>query len=726
MNVRWTLVAACAALIFNGCSSSADGLGETDDDANVGGDGGPGPGGPGGRGDGGGDPDANGPAPDGGGIDPTAVCGDGMKSVVEGCDDANTVADDGCSATCTVEPGWECKVPGKPCARSVVCGDGQIGPGEVCDDVNTTAGDGCSMDCRAIETNFICPTPGMSCISTMVCGDGIVVGTEQCDDNNTVDGDGCAANCQIIEEGWSCQAGGRCLPTECGDGKRVGNEGCDDDDTDNGDGCNEFCQVELGWICPVGMACRQTNCGDGTKEGTEQCDDGNDKPFDGCYKCQGEPNCGNDGCTAICGDGIVFPGEVCDDGNVLANDGCGPTCGLEAGYMCQTLVEEPPDTLNIPVIYRDFRGGDLPAIPAKGLPAGHPDFEGSTGTERGIVGLALGSDKKPVYALHVDGVGSSTTHGAAAFNKWYNDTPGENISIADTLMLTRQMSDGSYLFDDDLFFPLDTRGWRDPSRLDEPARPGRTGDNQPAGDHNFHFTSELRYWFEYQGGERLDFRGDDDVWVFVNGDRVIDLGGVHGKQDASVTLANDTGRGLVPGRIYEIVVFQAERHTTQSSYKLTLRGFEKKKTSCVSVCGDAVVTPNEICDDGAALNTGAYGRCNANCQGYGPRCGDNMVQPGDGEQCDNGFNLGGYGPNGCAPGCKLSPRCGDAKVDGTFGEACDDGTNDGGYGECAPGCQLGERCGDEVVQPGEDCDDGNNVASDGCDNACRTSVMVVI
>jgi fibro-slime domain-containing protein len=711
MNVRWTLVAACAALIFNGCSSSSDGI--DTDDANVDGDGGPSPGG-----DGGGDPDANGPIPDGGGFDPTAVCGDGVKSAVEGCDDANQVADDGCSATCTVELGWECKVQGKSCARSVVCGDGQIGPGEVCDDMNVTAGDGCSVDCRSIETNFLCPTPGMSCISTMICGDGNVVGSEQCDDDNTVDGDGCAANCQIVEDGWSCQPGGRCLPTECGDGKRVGNEGCDDDNTANTDGCNEFCQVEIGWICPVGMPCRMTNCGDGTKEGTEQCDDGNDKPFDGCYKCQGEPNCGNEGCTAICGDGILFPGEACDDGNTVANDGCGPTCALEQGYACMNVVEAPPATLGIPIIYRDFRGRDLPA--AGGLPAGHPDFEHITGTDLGIVGPMLGGDKKPVYAK---GAGSLTTNGATAFNQWYNDTPNVNVTIPDTLNLTRNMGDGSYFFDSDRFFPLNDRGFRVGNR--EPLRNAKNDAGNDIAQQSFHFTSELRYWFEFGGGERLDFRGDDDVWVFVNGRRVIDIGGVHSAQTASVTLAAGQN-GMTVGQIYEIVLFQAERHTTQSSYRLTLRGFEKKKTSCVSVCGDAVVTPDEVCDDGTAMNTGTYGRCKADCQGYGPRCGDNMVQAGDGELCDNGFNLGGYGPNGCAPGCKLSPRCGDGKVDGTFGEACDDGTNDGGYGECAPGCQLGERCGDEIEQPGEECDDGNNVASDGCDNACKDSVTEVI
>lgn len=58
-------------------------------------------------------------------------------------------------------------------------------------------------------------------------------------------------------------------------------------------------------------------------------------------------------------------------------------------------------------------------------------------------------------------------------------------------------------------------------------------------------------------------------------------------------------------------------------------------------CGDGVVDPDEVCDDG--VNDSSYGSCTADCGGFGPRCGDDVIQ---GEEfCDDGNDVDGDGCN---------------------------------------------------------------------------------
>jgi cysteine-rich repeat protein len=76
------------------------------------------------------------------------AAGGGSYGYVEACDDGNLDAGDGCSATCTLESGYSCPVPGQPC-KLAVCGDGIVDwPVESCDDGNLVPGDGCNEHCQ--------------------------------------------------------------------------------------------------------------------------------------------------------------------------------------------------------------------------------------------------------------------------------------------------------------------------------------------------------------------------------------------------------------------------------------------------------------------------------------------------------------------------------------------------------------------------------------------------
>jgi fibro-slime domain-containing protein len=120
--------------------------------------------------------------------------------------------------------------------------------------------------------------------------------------------------------------------------------------------------------------------------------------------------------------------------------------------------------------------------------------------------------------------------------------------------------DGSYVFDDSDdplyqslggFFPIEGQGFGNPG-------------GSP--DRNFHFTFELHTEFTYDddGAQYFSFLGDDDVWVFINGQLVIDLGGVHSAIEQGVDL---TRLDLTDGETYALDFFFAERHRTQSNFR---------------------------------------------------------------------------------------------------------------------------------------------------------------
>lgn len=114
--------------------------------------------------------------------------------------------------------------------------------------------------------------------------------------------------------------------------------------------------------------------------------------------------------------------------------------------------------------------------------------------------------------------------------------------------------------------------------------------------HNYGFSMAVSASFKYVKGQYFEFRGDDDVWVFINNHLVVDIGGIHDKVEGAVDLdtigQNDPSLKLIEGREYPFHIFYAERQQSGSNFKMrTTINLQKQSTYLPTV---AETEPNKI------------------------------------------------------------------------------------------------------------------------------------
>ena len=781
------------------------------------------------------------------------TCGNGKLDTGEMCDDGNTKNGDGCTQLCQIEADFVCPTPGQPCTTDAKCGDGKLASIEACDDGNATGGDGCSADCTKVEPGYQCRVPGKSCIP--LCGDGMKIGSEMCDDGNAMSGDGCSSTCQL-EPGATCPAPGMaCTTAVCGNGKLETGETCDAGPMNglflgDGTGCSKTCTTEP--KCRDGAtthACDVT-CGNGNLELGEDCDDGNTADGDGCSsKCKteggfmcppmlkpdSEPCVGSTDPTVKClhlpvivrdfkseketgghpdflyyGAPIATPITIAGVLNQPAPfsfskrycvpNSSGPARKNDSTARCWDLATPTLDAKGKPAFNtarasgnlcdfqftdysHDTNGGNVPGYtqvangPTQGLvytagPVGHPQYKGpapiikdatSFGTwwvdsaydnmTHSVVTIELGPFGAGQFQFSSNpnsitgGFFPADPPGAGAFppSPMVRTVPGTNEPLLCNLWpywySSAAFGAGANCVANQYLFPPSI-----PATAMCPA-PGAGQSMVPCAGgvwapmtqgtfHNSWYTTEARYLFNFNGAFSLQFYGDDDLFIYVNGHLVIDLGGVHqrlpgqvivdamgmatitegGEVDAAGAIIPCTATavnpytlgvsnatcpggtcdcrtrtldlGLKAGSTYEIAVFHADQHPTESNYQLTLSGFSTTRSVCQPKCGDGVKSGGEECDDGMMNSDTTYGGCSTQCK-FGPFCGDGMMN--GPEECDLGRANGApYGTmDGCTTACKHPHYCGDGNVDAAYGEKCDLGPNNGTMGApCDAKCQV--------------------------------------
>jgi len=97
---------------------------------------------------------------------------------------------------------------------------------------------------------------------------------------------------------------------------------------------------------------------------------------------------------------------------------------------------------------------------------------------------------------------------------------------------------------------------------------------------NLFFCFESHADFYYDPAQVFYFRGDDDIWVYINGKKVIDLGGGHLAAPGKVILEQEAKRlGLEEGELYPIDIFFCDRRSTMSNVRISTNMYIAQKSN---------------------------------------------------------------------------------------------------------------------------------------------------
>ncbi len=149
----------------------------------------------------------------------------------------------------------------------------------------------------------------------------------------------------------------------------------------------------------------------------------------------------------------------------------------------------------------------------------------------------------------LDGPDSGGITSAGTFKHWFDRAVGENVSDKLVLMMQRD-AEGNYVYATDNWHPID----------------GDLYGNQGLPyNRGFTFVFDASTAYENCGKQFIEVVCDGDAWLFVNGQLVLDLGGVHEKEGQFVDIDR---LGLKDGDPVRVQFFTAQRDEEHAAFSL--------------------------------------------------------------------------------------------------------------------------------------------------------------